>query len=312
MYWFVVYLQYIIIVSIFSFISANRCVQEPEPVALKAQPKWAIVCLSRKLKELGRRNKLLANAIQPYAKSHDIDMIVFSEVRVPVTLLQQWQKTFDGIAKVKAVNTYDRGFLQPDGSMKFGYKYMCKFFMLDIYDFLNEYDYYMRLDSDDYMIKLNSDVFKWIENNEVEYGWAARKIEGHGPTRQTLPHWTEVYTQECEIKPTAIMDHPLSKCFNFYNNFHIGKVSFFNRPDVKHYLLAVNSSGKVESLRWGDSTIQAYAVRLFMDPRRIRMVPDVAFAHGSHGNRVISTLEKGKGNTLPASLGYWIDPRLEE
>jgi hypothetical protein len=28
-------------------------------------------------------------------------------------------------------------------------------------------------------------------------------------------------------------------CFNFYNNFHIGRVDFFVRPDVQHFLLGM-------------------------------------------------------------------------
>jgi hypothetical protein len=117
-------------------------------------------------------------------------------------------------------------------------------------------------------------MFDWVERNDVEYGWAARKIEGHGPTRRTLPPWTANYISKCQVWPSALMDEPLGKCFNFYNNFHVGKVSFFQRPDVLHYLRAVNGSGGVDMHRWGDSTIQAYAVRLFMDPAKIRMIPD--------------------------------------
>jgi hypothetical protein len=183
---------------------------------------------------------------------------------------------------------------------------------LDLYDYLDEYDYYLRLDTDDFIVKLQVDIFNWVERNEVEYGYAIRKIEGHGITRQTLPEFSIQYASRCKIKPSAIMDYPIQKCFNFYNNFHIGKVSFFKRPDVRDYLLAVNTTGNLRALRWGDSTIQAYAVRLFMDPRRIRMVPNVVFIHGSHGQREITTFNKGEGNTLPASLGYWVDPSVKE
>ena len=177
-------------------------------------------------------------------------------------------------AQVKLVDTHVEGFLEPNGQYRYGYKYMCKFFMLDMYKYLQDYDYYWRVDSDDFLEALTYDMFDWVERNDVEYGWAARKIEGHGPTRRTLPPWTANYINKCQVWPSALMDEPLGKCFNFYNNFHVGKVSFFRRPDVLHYLKAVNGSGGVDMHRWGDSTIQAYVVRLFMDPAKIRMIPD--------------------------------------
>ena len=60
---------------------------------------------------------------------------------------------------------------------------MCKFFMLDMYDYLKEYDYYMRVDTDCHITKLEYDVFKWIEDNKVQYAWGTRKLEPHGPTK---------------------------------------------------------------------------------------------------------------------------------
>jgi len=142
-----------------------------------------------------------------------------------------------------------------------------------------------------------------VEKNNVEYGYALRKLEAHGPTKQTLPLWTQKYINRCDITPRALMDKALSVCFNFYNNFHIGKVSFFRRPDVRHFLLAVNASGHILSDRWGDSTIQAYAVRIFMNPERIQMLPNFTYVHGSH-DKTVSTFV-GHVSDVPQSLPRW-------
>lgn len=121
----------------------------------------------------------------------------------------------------------------------------------------------------------------------------ARKTEAHRPTAKQLPKFAQEYIGRCGITPSAMMDEPLSTCFNFYNNFHIGKVSFFLRKDVQHFLLKVNESGNILENRWGDSTIQAYAVRIFMDPRKVQYIPDFEYIHGSHNDRVVSTVGNG-------------------
>jgi hypothetical protein len=299
-------------------IGANSCVPEmdtytPAPVKPAGKSKWAIVALTKNVDVLVRRNKQMADLIRPFAAKHDVTMIVFSEEDFPTTrsgMVQGWKDAFNGVAKVKFVNTKTDGFYEQNSNgnwyYRYGYKYMCKFFMLDMYKYLSEYDYYWRVDSDDFMTELKYDIFEWVEKNNVEYGYAARKIEGHGATRRTLPPWTASYIAKCNLWPQALMDEPLNKCFNFYNNFHIGKVGFFAQPDVLHFLRAVNASGNVDKHRWGDSTIQAYAVRVFMDPANIRMLPDLSYQHKSHGMVKISTFNKSVPATLPHALGYWV------
>lgn len=182
---------------------------------------------------------------------------------------------------------------------------MCKFFALDIYEYLREFDYYMRCDTDCYLRSMEYDIMRWAEESNLGYGFAVRKLEAHGPTKQTIPVWVDKYITKCSLQPTAVMDRPLSTCFNFYNNWHIGKVSFFLRPDVRHFLTAVNSSGHILADRWGDSTIQAYAVRLFMHPAQIIQVPNFTYVHGSHGNKVVSTWNDGADTNVPQKLPNW-------
>ena len=295
---------------------SNKAIKEESTSSLPNNPRWAIVCLAKKPDGLTKRNSKLATAIKPYAKKHNLSIVVFSEKKMTKKHLDSWESTFNNIANVKMIDTYDRGFVNPEGNDKeriFGYRYMCKFFTIDLYDYLiNSYDYYVRIDVDDYINKMDVDLFQWTIDNKIEYGFPIRKIEGHIKTRNTFPKWIESYMKACQFEAKAIMDKPLNTCFHFYNNFHIGKVSFFSRPDVQHYLKAVNNSGKILETRWGDSTIQAYAVRLFMDPVKIRMIPDLIFVHGSHGHRIINTTDRGSSNTLPFRLDYWVDPSIKE
>lgn len=133
---------------------------------------------------------------------------------------------------------------------------MCKFFAIDMYDYLQAggYDYYMRCDTDCYLNPtLRYDILAWAESRNVGYGFAMRKLEAHKPTAETLPKWCAEYMQECNIAQAstaiAMKETPLQLCFNFYNNWHIGKVAFFLRPDVQHFLRAANNSGGILQVR---------------------------------------------------------------
>ena len=88
---------------------------------------------------------------------HNITIIVFSESVFPQSAVSKWRATFKDVARVKYVNTAKNGFDSPE---RYGYKYMCKFFALDLYEYLKDYDYYMRCDTDCYVNKLDFDILE--------------------------------------------------------------------------------------------------------------------------------------------------------
>jgi hypothetical protein len=258
--------------------------------------RWAIIALVKPNKaDIMERNADLLARIKPYSHLHNITVVFFSEMTFPAEFLPRWEKMFKGVANVRLINTASNGFNAPE---RFGYKYMCKFFSLDLYGYLrNDYDYYMRCDTDCYLKILRYDIFQWAKDNDVGYGFSMRKLEAHGPTKQTLPMWTEKYVESCSIQASAPMDNSLKVCFNFYNNFHIVR--------------AANASGHILSHRWGDSTIQAYAVRLFMNPSSIVQLPNFSYVHGSH-NAIVNTFGDGSRSNVPQRLPNWkYTPGLE-
>jgi hypothetical protein len=268
----------------------------------RSAPAWAIVTLVNKNTDISARNQKLAKALRPFAHLHNISVLMFSEHSHHSTAIEKWRNAFKDLARVLTIDTSRNGF---NGlPQRYGYKYMCKFFAIDVYEYLRGYDYYIRMDHDSHIQKLEYDILHWAESNKLEYGFALRKLEAHGPTKQTLPLWSSKYLQNCNIQPRAVMDEEFSTCFNFYNNFHIGSVHFFLRPDVQHYLNSANASGHILSHRWGDSTIQAYAVRIFMDPARLFQVPEFVYVHQSH-SAIVSTVGDGSESNVPQRLKNW-------
>ena len=168
---------------------------------------------------------------------------------------------------------------------------MCKFFTVDLYNHIRNYDYYLRVDSDNVLVPPEYDIFDWVEKNDVEYGYVVRKYEPHQATRLTLPSFVKNYIKQCGLEDKIPIKQPPiddKHVFNFYNNLHAGKVSFFNSPKVRNFLVKCNVTGLYPN-RWGDSTIQAYAVRLFMQPWRVRQLPDVSYYHISHSSSLVTS-----------------------
>jgi hypothetical protein len=171
------------------------------------------------------------------------------------------------------------------------YRWMCKFFTVDLYAHIKDYDYYFRVDSDNVLVPPKYDIFEWVESHGVEYGYVVRKFEPHKPTRSTLPKFVKKYIKNCDLdRQMAIREPPIDDIhvFNFYNNLHLGKVSFFNSAPVRSFLVAANETGLYEN-RWGDSTIQAYAVRLFMKPWQIQQLPNMSYFHLSHSSALVTS-----------------------
>ena len=162
---------------------------------------------------------------------------------------------------------------------------------MDLYDHIKDYDYYFRVDSDNVLVPPSYDIFHWVETHDIEYGYVVRKFEPHKATRTTLPSFVKHYIQKCDLTDQmAIKQPPIDDVhiFNFYNNLHLGKVSFFNSPPVRNFLIQSNITGLYAN-RWGDSTIQAYAVRLFMQPWRVQQLPNISYYHMSHSSALVTS-----------------------
>lgn len=141
----------------------NNANAKKESTAKK--PSWAIVMLAmrKKTADIKVRNAKIVEKIAPFAKEHNVTVVVYSEETFGAKQFSEWESTFRGVARVESVNTASNGFEGPNSGRKtFGYKYMCKFFSIDLFDHLSRggYDYYMRVDSDCNLAVLNYGALK--------------------------------------------------------------------------------------------------------------------------------------------------------
>lgn len=160
-----------------------------------SEVRFAIVALVSRISDgwLTKRNELLARYLRRNTSSSiDLSMLFFSESKFDKSTIEEWKETFSGtVAKVELIDTANKGFNNGHGGFVYGYEYMCKFFMLDIYSYLVErkIDYYIRMDSDCFIVRLDYDIFSWILSNNVQYGYGIISPERHGKTVDTMPNW---------------------------------------------------------------------------------------------------------------------------
>jgi hypothetical protein len=257
-----------------------------------------------------------------------LSILFFTEISWTSEDKSTMQKSFDGVVQstnsnisVEIIDNSQFGYHNKTGGFVYGYSFMCKFFLLDIYKILQSrsIDYYMRLDTDCFIVNLPYNVFSYVVDHKFEYLYPCVDDETHPPTKRTLPGFIKSYISSMSAicnNGSAIIpqDRTLSlslesprssSILHYYNNLHIGKVSFFLSAHVQHFLQTAVTNENFRESRWGDSPLQAYAVRMYMPQARVGQFKKLEYVHGSHRMRVkngVKRYEQGLLGKMLASV----------
>lgn len=210
-----------------------------------------------------------------YNKDRNRDQIIFCEGNFTTRQRQVMRNHWPTI-KFRRV-----AFSSPEG-----YKNMCRFYSMEMAPILCEmgYDYYWRMDDDSFLHSTQHCPFQYVHNNGLVYGYLHSKLDAHKETARTLPPFVKKWCEDKNIKPRwGEINHQ-----NFYNNFHVSRVSFWMREDVRMFLHAIDQDGGIYRHRWGDHVIQALALKIFAEENQVAKIPGVHYEHGSH-NKWIKT-----------------------
>jgi hypothetical protein len=158
-----------------------------------------------------------------------------------------------------------------------GYKGMCLFYATEFLNYLEEYDYVIRMDADSFL-KSDLDIDAFITSGAV-HGYIRDKTDNHGATRKTLPAAIKKYVNDNKVN--ILCNENDINCKNFYSNFGIMKTAFWRSTNVSKFLDFIYKAGGIATHRWGDSTIQGNALRMFCEPDKIIKL-NFKYVHGSH------------------------------
>lgn len=153
-----------------------------------------------------------------------------------------------------------------------GYEGMCRFNILELWEYLKEYDAVLRVDEDSIISKCPIDPFSLIGNNvflkTVYWG------ESHSETNATFPQFLESLTG--------------AKKEDFYNNkfpytnLCLVLPSFWNEPSMNLLLQKIGTSPLQKINRWGDLPVLGSLLNIYASGR-VGTLTGLEYTHLSHG-----------------------------
>jgi hypothetical protein len=230
--------------------------------------------------KLIRRNRLLH---RNFNRRFGYPVIIFHEGNI----LPEHQRVMSRLTpNLSFVDLSGKAFVTPshlpaEYRIEIGYKHMCRFYAMQIYDFVREFDYILRLDDDSFLESpIQYDLFGYMAQQEFVYGYVHKEDEYHQETVATLPRFTQGYIQKhgidikCSLSDIDVL--------YYYSNFTITQVAFWHQEKVQDYLRAVDESMGIYQFRWGDALLQTLALKMFCDPNQLHYFQDFRYSHDSH------------------------------
>jgi len=258
--------------------------------------KNCIVILSRgDVRTLSELKNNLTSLYANYVNKFPCDVVIFHESDMPRKFIELASKKFANL-KFKEISLQPPFFLTEENlkfkdptSLPTSYRSMCRFYAIDFVNYLQEYDYYMRLDVDSCLpSKINFDIFKYLADNNYDYGYIAEIIE-HPPVVKGLAKYMQLYRDKFKIKD-LFLNYLLDdkKEYNYrmiYNNFEVGKLSIYKNHDIQKFLERLDKSGYIYEYRWGDAPIRTFMLSLFIDRKRVHRFTNIDYIHQAFTQR---------------------------
>ena len=246
--------------------------------------KVAIVGLTRgyegnldNYKDLIKRNKLIfdninSNIPNPY------ELILFHEGNIPISDQSYIQDNSPEMIRFIDVGEVFKKYKNIDG-----YKIMCKFQMYYLWNYVEEFDYVIRVDEDILVENFDKNTIQEMENKKIDFYYSKLSYESHVPTNNSLPKFIkELY----ELKNTKFYNHLFP-----YTNFYISKTNIWRKESVFTKLKEIAECRDQEKFRWGDLPVLGCILKIEnMNTKRLR---NLSYYHSSHNTLVRNHIFSG-------------------
>lgn len=170
-----------------------------------------------------------------------------------------------------------------------GYRSMCRWWVRHLPKYLEPYEFYMRLDDDSFIEEqLDYDPFRVVRDANVDYASNlihvehplnalglesfSRGILGEDERTASLflrsaaadtvdPEKLARFALRVPVSLRKRIDtDELSTPIIYYNNFHVARTSLWANPAISRYFTAIDHSGGIYHLRWGDAALHTVAL----------------------------------------------------
>jgi hypothetical protein len=166
-----------------------------------------------------------------------------------------------------------------------GYKHMCHFWSIGLFDYLADYKYVIRMDEDVFLIEFNPQLLEYIVNENIKFvmPWLCTILDDPNVI-VGLDTLLDGFCKENNITmPVNYKDICAPN-----TNFVMFDLQYFKNNDiVQKFLNAVDESHGIYSNRWGDAPI--WGIILFaLQDESVFLCDEIEYYHGSHNHHVNS------------------------
>ncbi|KAH3671529.1 hypothetical protein OGAPHI_000232 [Ogataea philodendri] len=169
---------------------------------------------------------------------------------------------------------------------------------------LKNFKYYWNLEpGSQYHCEVNYDVFKFMEQNDLTYGFAISlydnpyTIETLWPTAlefvQKHPNYISQnasfnwLTESIQNPAYTEIAHGYSTC-HFWSAFEIGNMDFFRSKAYNQFFQHLDSAGGFYYERWGEAPVHSIALGLFTDKNKLWWFRDIGFSQSPYHHRPLN------------------------
>lgn len=164
-----------------------------------------------------------------------------------------------------------------------GYKHMCHFWSIDVFEYLSDYQYTIRIDEDCYVDRVDPAVFEAVIEQEIKFAVPFICPVLDDPNVIVgLERLLNNFAKDNNLTlPVAYSD---IKAPN--TNFMMFDLDFFKQHEItQKFLLEIEKSHGIYSNRWGDAPI--WGVILYaLAGVDFYELSDTGYLHGSHNHYV--------------------------
>jgi len=162
-----------------------------------------------------------------------------------------------------------------------GYKHMCRFHALGVYQQpimkVLDIDFALRLDDDSLFIRnVTYDMFDYMRRNGLLYGYVSM-VSDVAECIVGLREAVDFYVRNESLTPHFFHQWPLLRMY--YNNFELSSVSIWRSAEYLKFIRYIDELGGIYYVRWGDATIETFAVTLFVPRQRTKQLPGIGYQH---------------------------------
>lgn len=181
-----------------------------------------------------------------------------------------------------------------------GYRKMMRWYAVRIWPALKEkgYKWVARFDDDSYLFSpIPYNLFGFMEHYGYDYAYRniARETGLIWDDPDGYPRLLRNYSKahingkagwmlDACHKKESIDDLNRENCgdfYGFYNNFFVGHVDRFMKPDIQHFLKTIDDTGVIFTKRWNDLLLQSATVQLLVDKKKTFHFTGWTYAHNS-------------------------------